>query len=63
MKQQYNFVIAKYWNTESNRLCVYCWGTQIQYGTKKEAERMAKWISEKTGEEFKPFYIDENLKT
>jgi len=59
MKDQYNYVVARYWSKDDNRLCVYAYGNEVHYGTKAEANRMAELITERadSGEVYKPFFI------
>jgi hypothetical protein len=56
--KKYNFVIARRWDDERDALCVYAYGSEVHYGTKKDAELMAKGISERSDDTYKPYYIE-----
>jgi len=61
--KKYNYVVARYWNKkESDSLCCYTYGSTVFYGTKKSAKKLSKFISEKTGKKYKPFYINTDVK-
>lgn len=66
MRKKYNYVIARFWDedecpTEKGRLCVYSFGSEVQYGTKEEAYKLAESLNQRNvgGEKtYKPYFID-----
>ena len=56
---KYNYVIARFWdedektnNTQKDRLCVYAFGSVLNFGTKQDAYANAKVVSAMTGKEY-----------
>lgn len=66
--KKHNYVIATFWrddethhlNETDDQLAVYCYGSDVHYGTLEEAKSFAKYITEKVddGRVFKPFIIN-----
>lgn len=48
------FVIARYWNDDTNQLCIYAYGTQVQYGDEDHAEHFLNYVKEQ-----KPEFADQ----
>ena len=55
-EEKFNFVIAR---LDGNRLSCYTYGSEVFYGTLKQAEDMAYNISERTGKEYSFFKVSE----
>ena len=68
MSKKYNFVIARFWDedecpTETERLCVYTFRKEVQFGTEEEAFNMAESLNcMNVGDikKYKPYFIDLN---
>ena len=65
LNKEYNYVIARFWTedehrNQKDRLCVYAYGSEVRYGTKKDAYADAKVVSVMTQKEYKPYFIDIN---
>jgi hypothetical protein len=63
MSKKYNYIIARFWDedeypTKTERLCVYTYHKEVQFGTEEEAFNMAERISRIKNKEYKPYFID-----
>ena len=66
MSKKYNYVIARFWDedecpTEKDRLCVYSFGGEVQYGTKEKAYKLAESLNHRNvggKKTYKPYFID-----
>lgn len=46
-RKEFNFCIARYWETDSKQLCVYSiLSCEVLYGTKKYAREILKYVVE-----------------
>ena len=66
MSKKFNFVIARFWDedeypTEKGGLCVYSFGSEVQYGTKEKAYKLAESLNHRNvggKKTYKPYFID-----
>ena len=53
----FNFCVGRPWDENrtvehsSNRLSIYAYGSQVQYGSIKEAEEFRQYVNKQTGKE------------
>ena len=45
-----NYIIAKYWNENNTRLCVYSFGTEVHFGTEAEAQELLRFVKEQSSD-------------
>lgn len=59
MNKEFHFAVGKPWiekdpklysNTDSNNICFYTYGHEIQWGTLKDAQQFKEYVERQTGE-------------
>jgi hypothetical protein len=56
MNEKYNFVIARRWEEEPDRLCVYAYHTEVHYGDDEYAQALLKHINYKSPNQIYKIY-------
>lgn len=53
-----HYIVARYWNDDSNLLCTYAFGTQVQYGNEAQAQNFLEYVkSESSHEDWRIIWI------
>jgi len=62
VKEEFNYVIARYWGDEDGQLGAYCYFSEVHYGTLKDAENFLEYVLEKSeNKDWKIFPIGKPL--
>jgi hypothetical protein len=59
MEEKFNYCIAREWESNTEALNVYTYGSQVKYGTRGEAEEFLEYVEEATGEKYKIYKLIE----
>lgn len=60
MKKQFNYCVGHYWKGDSGSIGCYAFGSEVHFGTKKQAKDYLEYVKQRSPEEdWKIFVVTE----
>lgn len=62
--EEFNYCVGHYWEDEKGQINSYAYGSEVQYGTMKDAEALLEYVqSRDTKHEYKIFKVVEMVES